>query len=498
MSDRAVKRRGLNRPSDAPSGRGAEIAVLESQVEELRSQSASLATRNAALDLRLANATVELDALRAADAGECAELRERIKALTEHLDSADRHVASMRSRLDQLTMESTRRIARLENQLRERELHFAGEIKRLKDARASETEKLQRRIEELIEANRRLATETKESNSAAARQRHSLENRVASLLNDIDEMKQRDAEAIGDRDRVITGLRHDIENTKSVAAAEKAHLRQNLADAETTHHREAAQHAKLMENLKTTVATLEREALSASEAMMGDRRRFEAAIADERDRARHQIDARDEQRRKIEARAEAAEKQAAGALATATKEITRANQLEVRLNAERTSRGDEIEALQQQNAALTAQREADHNSTTLIIDELRVRLAEVAGEDAASTAVAAARIRLEERDSEVELLRGRIAELEAERAAVTEPDVGDDEDDQVQDEPVDGARAQITEVMDYARTLEEQLGEVQQRRNEASVEQVGKAAEEPSPSWRRQLFGSRVVSSRRA
>ncbi|MBV8651543.1 MAG: hypothetical protein JO255_08765, partial [Alphaproteobacteria bacterium] len=105
----------------APPGRSAEIAVLEAQVEELRSKGAKLATHNAELEQRLGTTTSELEALRRADSGECAELRQRIKTLTEHLDSADRHVASMRSRFDQLTVESSRRIARLEGRLRERE-----------------------------------------------------------------------------------------------------------------------------------------------------------------------------------------------------------------------------------------------------------------------------------------------------------------------------------------------------------------------------------------
>src|SRR5262249_37556091 len=112
MSERAMDDQASSETAHSASGRGAEIAVLESQVEQLRSQSGSLATRNAALELALANATVELEALRAADSGECAELRERIKSLTEHLDSADRHVASVRSRLDQVTAETGRRIAR--------------------------------------------------------------------------------------------------------------------------------------------------------------------------------------------------------------------------------------------------------------------------------------------------------------------------------------------------------------------------------------------------
>ena len=497
MSERAMDGQASSDAAHSASGRGAEIAVLESQVEQLRSQSASFATRNAALELALANATVELEALRAADSGECAELRERIKSLTEHLDSADRHVASVRSRLDQVTAETGRRIARLESQLREREGHFAAEVKRLSDLRAGEAEKQQRRIEELLESNRRVAAEFKESNSAAARQRYSLESRVASLLSEIDEAKKRDAEALGDRDRLITGLRRDIESTKSVAAAEKAQLRQNITDLQAMHHRETAQQAKLAEGLKTRVATLEREIEAVREAAAADRRRFEAAIADERDRARHQIDARDQQRRKIEARAEAAEKQAAGALATATKEIAHANQLEVLLTGERTSRADEIEALQQQNAALNAQREADYASSILVIDELRLRLAEAAGEDAASNAVSAARARCAEWMRELQAQRDRIAELEAERAAVPEPVTAADADEPAADEVAMDVHAQITEVVDYARILEEQRSQPSEARSELAKSPAGRVEDDQVPAWRRHLFGAKV-SSRRA
>lgn len=486
----------------APAGRGAEIAVLEAQVEELRSKSAALATRNAEIEHRLSSTTTELEALRHADSGECAELRQRIKTLTEHLDSADRHVASMRSRLDQLTAESSRRIVRLEARLREREADFAAETKRLKDVLAGETGKLLKRIEELEDANHRLAGEAKLASSAAGRQRHALESRVSALLDDIEELKNRDAEAIGDRDRVITGLRQDIESTKSVAASEKAQLRQNLADVEATHQRELAQQAKVMEGLKATVAALERDAQSARDAAAGERRRFEAAIADERDRARYQINARDEQRRKIEARAEAAEKQAAGATAKATMEIARANQLEVRLNAERTARADEIDALTQRIAALTAERQADQNSANLIIDELRLRLAEAIGDDAASNAVSVARDRRDSTLAELESLRARVAELEAGRS--NERDA--DEDELAEDDLEDSARSRIAEVLAYAQTLEEELAEMRGRLGPQEAVSSSPAAapghdqddavDASQPTWRR-VFGAKVANGRR-
>src|SRR5712691_8402638 len=63
---------------------GAEIAVLEREVEALRSRSASLAAHNAELERKLSGATAEAESLRAADSGECAALRQRIKTLSEH------------------------------------------------------------------------------------------------------------------------------------------------------------------------------------------------------------------------------------------------------------------------------------------------------------------------------------------------------------------------------------------------------------------------------
>jgi chromosome segregation ATPase len=478
-----------------PPGRGAEIAVLEAQVEELRSKGAQLATHNAELEHRVNTTTTELEALRHADSGECAELRQRIKTLTEHLDSADRHVASMRSRLDQLTVESSRRIARLEGRLREREADFAAEAKRLKDTLSVETGKLLKRVEELEESNHRLAGEAKLATTAAARQRHALESRVSSLLNDIEELKVRDAEAIGDRDRVITSLRLDIENTKSVAAAEKAALRQTIGDMEVAHQRELQQQVKQMDGLKTTVVALERDGQSARDNIDAERRRFEAALADERDRGRYQINARDEQRRKIEARAEAAEKQAAGATAKATMEIARANQLEVRLNAERTARADEIDALTQRIVALAAEREADQNSANLIIDELRLHLSEAIGDTGATSAVAVARERRDAMLGDLQALRTRVAELEATASSASE-DAG--EDDAVEGVSENVARARIAEVMAYAHTLEEEIAEMRGRLDQPPETAIAAVHnhDETQPSWRR-VFGAKAANGRR-
>jgi hypothetical protein len=481
---------------------GAEIAVLEREVEALRSRCASLAAHNAELERKLSGATAEAESLRAADSGECAALRQRIKTLSEHLDTADRHVASMRSRLDQQSAEATRRIARLETGLRDREVDFAAETKRLNSALGIETGKRQKRIEELEEANERLAAEAKGARSAAVRERHSLESRVSSLLADIAELKKRDAEAIGDRDRTIIALRQDIENLKSVAAAEKSQLRQSLADAEAIRQRDALQHTKIVDGLKSTIGGLERDSQSVRETAAAERRRFEAALADERERARRLLDARDEQRRKIEARAEAAEKQATGATATVTMEIVRANQLEARLNAERTARSEEIEALQQHSVAMAAQLEANQNSSNLIVDELRVRLAEFAGEDAASAAVSAARERRDSLLSEVAALRARLAEAEAPRAIVD--DESHNDDNGASGETLEnGAHVRIAEVMAYAQSLESELAELRAH-VEASPEPTSIAKPStimmptaPTPSWRKHLVAGIARHSRR-
>jgi chromosome segregation ATPase len=481
---------------------GAEIAVLEREVETLRSRCGSLAAQNAELEAKLSSAAAEAEALRAADSGECSALRQRIMTLTEHLETADRHVASMRSRLDQQGAEATRRITRLEATLREREVEFGAQISRLNSTLSSETAKRQKRIEELDEANERLAQEAKGARSAAARERHSLETRVSSLLSDIAELKKRDAEAIGTRDRTITALRHDIENIKSIAAAEKAQLRQSLSDAEAMRQRDALQQAKIADGLKATIGGLERDIQTVRDTAAAERRRFDAALADERERTRRQLDARDEQRRKIETRAEAAEKQAAGATATATLEIVRANQLEARLNAERTARSEEIEALQQHSAAVTAQLEASQNASSLIVDELRVRLAEFAGEDAASAAVATARDRRDSLLSEVATLRARVAELEASQS-VTQND-SDDDGDGPGKSAENGAHARIAEVMAYAQSLENEIAEL--RAHAAGPATTPTSISKPSkiimptpqtPSWRQHLVAGIVRHSRR-
>jgi chromosome segregation ATPase len=481
---------------------GAEIAVLEREVEALRSRCASLAAENADIEGKLASAAAEAESLRAADSGECSALRQRIMTLAEHLDTADRHVASMRSRLEQQSAEATRRITRLEANLREREVHFAAESSRLNSALGTETAKRQKRIEELEEASERLAAEAKGARSAAARERHSLESRVSSLLSDIAELKQRDAEAIGTRDRTITALRQDIESIKSVAAAEKAQLRQSLSDAEAMRQRDALQQAKIVDGLKAAIGGLERDNQTVRDTAAAERRRFDAALADERERARRQLDARDEQRRKIETRAEAAEKQAAGATATATMEIARANQLEARLNAERTARSEEIEALQQHSAAVAAQLEASQNSSNLIVDELRVRLAEFAGEDAAAAAVATARDRRDSLLSELATLHARLAEAEASRA--TDDSESDEKGSETSGKlPENGAHARIAEVMAYAQSLENELAEL---RAQAEAAPEPEPMSKPSkivmptpqpPSWRQHLVAGIARHSRR-
>lgn len=490
-----IRQRALGAQMSSNELRGAELSVLEREVEQLRLKCETLSVHKAEIERRLSATTAEMDGVRAADAGESAELRQRVKTMQEHLDAADRHVASMRSRLDQQSAEASRRIANLEGRLRDREAEIVSETKRLNSTLSSETTKLQKRIAELEEANDRLATEFKGATVAGTRQRHSLEGRVSSLLEDIDEMKKRHAEAIGDRDRTMTALRKDIENIRSVAASEQAQLRQSLSDSEMRRQREASQAAKTSESLKATLAAVERDAQSVRDAAAVEHRRYEAAIADERDRARRQLDARDEQRRKIEARAEAAEKQAAGATATATMEITRANQLEMRLNAERTARAQEIEALQQHSAALTAQLEADQNSNNLIIDELRLRLAEFEGEEAAFAAVASAKQRKEAVVAELAALR---AQLEAKQSA-TRSDVADEDDATTDDEPENDARARINEVMNYARALENEVAELRADRGVSAEPASGHADddghENGMSSWRRNIFGG---SARRA
>jgi DNA repair exonuclease SbcCD ATPase subunit len=474
-----------------PSGRSSEVAVLEAQVQELRAKSAQLAVRNAEIEHRLNATTTELEALRRANNAESAERQERIKTLTEHLDLADRHVASTRSRLDQLTAESSRRIANLEGRLRERETEFVAETKRLKDALSTETGKLQKRIAELEDANQRLAEEARLATSAAARQRHALEGRVSSLLNDIELLKTTDAEAIADRDRLITSLRQELEKTKSVAATETAALRQKIADVEAAHQRDLQQNAKLIDGLKATVSALERDLQLAQDAAAAERQRLEAALADERDRARHQINARDEQRRKIEARAEAAEKQAVGATKKVTMEIDRANQLEIRLNAERTARNDEIEALTERMDALAAEREAYQNSANLIIDELRLRLAEAIGDDGATNAVATARDRRDALLDELQTLRAKVAEIEAAPAASSRAE-------NAEEGAENAADPHIAEVLAYARTLEEQIAELRSRLDQPAEPIVAETRhhDDGALSSLRRLLGAKAAITR--
>ncbi len=486
------------RADDAPveertANRQLNVALAE--IEQLRQRSVALAARNAEIELRLANATAELEKLQAADNTE--ELRQRVKTLTEHLDTADHHVASLKARLDQQSAVAARHGARIEERLREREVNLNNEIRRLSQTLASDTAKLQQRVEELELANAQIAAESKAASSAAVRQRQSLESRVHSLLADIEDIRKRDAEAIGDRDKTLRTISRELESCKSTAAIEKTQLRQNLAESEARRQREAAQQAKTVDGMKSVIATLESELQAAREAGAAERRRAEAALADERERARILIDARDEQRRRIEARAEAAEKQAAGATATAAMEVARANQLSVQLNAER-ARSEEIEALQQHVAALAAQRAADQSSSNLIIEELRLRLAEVAGEEAAASAVAHALERRNTLLDELAALRARVATLDAD-AAPAAAEVGDDDAAAVSAGETDrDVHEQVRQVLTYAQSLEGELGEMRARLDAAlqpasdqrpSVVQV--------PAWRRNLFGGARTEERR-
>ena len=65
--------------------------------------------------------------------------------------------------------------------------------------------------------------------------------------------------------------------------------------------------------------------------------------------------------------------------------------------------------------ALAAEREADQNSANLIIDELRLHLAEAIGDDGATTAVATARERRDAVLGELQALRTRLTEAETHR-----------------------------------------------------------------------------------
>jgi chromosome condensin MukBEF ATPase and DNA-binding subunit MukB len=178
----------------------------------------------------------------------------------------------------------------------------------------------------------------------------------------------------------------------------------------------------------------------------------------------------------------------------------RANQLEARLNAERTARSEEIEALQQHSAAVAAQLEASQNSSNLIVDELRVRLAEYAGEEAAAAAVATARDRRDALLSELATLRSRLAEAETAQATVDSE--SNDEDGEISGKsPENGAHARIAEVMAYAQSLENELAELR-----AQAEAVPEPLPKPSrivmptpqaPSWRQHLVAGIARHSRR-
>jgi chromosome segregation ATPase len=431
----ALRRQARPEPVAAPADRKPDLAVLLPQVEELRTRADGLATRNAELERQLAKITIEAESLRAAEGDAGAELRRRIETLSEHLDAADRHVGSLRDRLDAQSADSARRIASLETKLAAREAELSGDVERLNAALAGETARLQQRIDELIAANDGLAAEARGAATAASRQRQGLETRIAALLADIDEMKTRHEEALADRDRTGADLRREIEKTQLAAGAEQAQLRHNLAESEAVRQRDAAQHASMVSALKATIASLEREGRSLRDAADIERRRLEGAIVDERDRARRLLEARDEVRRTIEARAEAAEKQAAGATAAATLGVARFQELERRLDGERTSRADEIAALEERIAALTSQLAATQNSNALVIDDLRLRLAATGDDGEAATFVEAAQERIGALTDELEMLRARLAERDA--SAAVEPMIDDgDTPLALADEPV--------------------------------------------------------------
>jgi chromosome segregation ATPase len=150
---------------------------------------------------------------------------------------------------------------------------------------------------------------------------------------------------------------------------------------------------------------------------------------------------------------------------------------------------------------VAAQLEASQNSSNLIVDELRVRLAEYAGEEAAAAAVATARDRRDSLLSELATLRARLAELEAARATVDHSASNDEEGETSGKSPENGAHARIAEVMAYAQSLENELAELR-----AQAEVVPEPLPRPSkiimptpqaPSWRQHLVAGIARHSRR-
>src|SRR5207302_6907617 len=114
------------------------------------------------------------------------------------------------------------------------------------------------------------------------------------------------------------------------------------------------------------------------------------------------------------------------------------------------------------------------------VDELRIRLAEAVGEDAASNAVAVARDRKESLFAELQSLRRSVAELEAAKdkaPAASEPAPSRDEhDEQARDE----ARARLAEVTEYARSLEQEVTELRNRLPRSMV--ATQAVSQPAPA----------------
>jgi chromosome segregation ATPase len=474
----AAARRQVESVGGAPVQAAAlenELGLQRRQIEALQSERGELVAQNAGLERRLADLSAEIDTLHSASPNEeAAELRLRIQSLTEHLATADRHVAQMRGRLDEQTGDARRQIATLETRLREREAELGGEVRRLEAAFAGETEQRQKQVAELTEANVRLTKEMQDAAAATARQRQMLESRVSTLLADIESLRTRHAEATADRERTIAGLRQEVEEVRAAASNEASQLRRAYADSEAARQREAARYAKAIEELKSRIAVLERDGHAARQAAGLEAKRLEAALAEERERARRLLDARDEERRKIEARAEAAEKQAAAATATATLEIAHAHELEMRLGSEGSKRADEIAALEQRIEALTMQLDAAQASSELVVDDLRIRLAALEGDQAAAAAVTAARQRSDALATEVEGLRARLADAEhrAERGAAM-PESADTAALLTRHAAV---QAQVAELEGHIHALETELGDAHRRLEDALATSAANAA----------------------
>jgi hypothetical protein len=408
-----MRRRAAGEPVPEVIDRKAELAATRREAEELRRTNETLSRRNGELERQLAKIARDIKSGRpaAGEEGE-AELRRRVETLTKHLDAADRHVSTMRDRLDAETADAARRINQLETRLAAREAELGGQVERLEAALAGETARLQKKVDDLEAANESLAAEAKAAAVAAAQQRQGLESRVTALLADVEDAKGRYGQAIADRDRRIVELQREGERNRSAASLEQVRLRQALAESEANRRRDIEQHNAAAHSLKSTIASLERDLASTKDSAEAERRRLEGAIIDERDRGRRQIEARDEERRRIEARAQAAEKQAAAATATATAQLARLQQLEIELGEARIARIDEINALNERVAAFEGQLVAAESSSSLVIDDLRLRLAERTDDTGDADQVAAAQLRIQALTDELEELRSRVAEYE--------------------------------------------------------------------------------------